>query len=65
MKIKKTEMDNLFLEVECHTCMTTKQEKDELIKVQNTPHMELPLLLGDVQTGVGLDLIERRFRKGA
>ena len=63
MRSKPADIDSLFLEVACKKARISQQEKDELFLVKDTPKEELPLLMGDVQTDLGIGLMERRFSK--
>ena len=64
MRKQETNIDVIFTEAACRQCRVTQKEQSELIQVQTAPVDELPLVMGDVQTDLGLGLIERRLREG-
>jgi hypothetical protein len=64
VKKQETDIDIILTEAACKRCRVSQKEQSELIQVQTAPAGELPLLMGDVQTDLGLGLIERRLREG-
>jgi hypothetical protein len=63
MKKSQSNLELLLVEAACKRCHVTGQEKSELMQVQTTPQSDLPLLLGDVRTKLGLDFIGVRLGK--